>query len=124
MNQIYQNFVTKAVWYVIGDRKSSIAPLANYKWKHTADAIQSLTAFDPDPYDGYAVEYINPSNGRTANPTMAAWMQYLPSGLATKAHRHNHSTIYQVKEGEGYSIINGVRFDIEQEQVLDINNGK
>ena len=86
----------------------------------------------------------------------------LPSGLATKAHRHTHSTIYQVKEGEGYSIINGVRFDwskgdyfvvpnwawhehaaikdtylfsvsdlpimerfdIEQEQVLDTNNGK
>ena len=105
---------------------------------------------------------MNPSNGQTANPTMAAWMQYLPSGLATKAHRHTHSTIYQVKEGEGYSIINGVRFDwskgdyfvvpnwawhehaatkdtylfsvsdlpimerfdIEQEQVLDTNNGK
>jgi len=146
----------------IGDRKSSIAPLANYKWKHTVDAIQGLTAFDPDPYDGYAVEYINPSNGQTANPTMAAWLQYVPSGLATKAHRHTHSTIYQVKEGEGYSIINGVRFDwskgdyfvvpnwawhehaatkdtylfsvsdlpimerfdIEQEQVLDTNNGK
>ena len=48
----------------IGDRKSSIAPLANYKWKHTVDAIQGLTAFDPDPYDGFAVEYINPSNGK------------------------------------------------------------
>ena len=62
----------------IGDGKSSIAPLANYKWQRTVDAIQGLTAFDPDPYDGYAVEYINPSNGQTANPTMAAWLQFLP----------------------------------------------
>ena len=35
----------------------------------------------------------------------------LTKRLATKAHRHTHSTIYQVKKGEGYSIINGVRFD-------------
>lgn len=95
----------------VSDRYSSIAPLANYKWQKTVDAIKGLTQFDPDPYDGYAVEYINPSNGQTANPTMASWMQYLPSGLHTKAHRHTHSSIYHVKEGSGYSIINGVRFD-------------
>jgi gentisate 1,2-dioxygenase len=95
----------------IADRKSSIAPLANYKWNRTVDAIQGLTAFEPDQYDGFAVEYINPSNGKTANPTMSAWMSFLPSGMHTKAHRHTHSCIYHVKEGEGYSIINGVRFD-------------
>jgi gentisate 1,2-dioxygenase len=95
----------------ISDRYSSVSPLANYKWKRTVDAIQGLTNFEPDPYDGYAVEYINPSNGNDANPTMGAWMQLLPKGFHTQAHRHTHSVIYHVRQGSGYTIINGERFD-------------
>ncbi len=39
-------------------------------------------------------------------------MQKLPKGFHTKkAHRHTHSTIYQVHQGSGYTVINGVRFD-------------
>jgi gentisate 1,2-dioxygenase len=106
----------------IADRKSSIAPLANFKWQRTVDAIQGLRAFDPDPYDGYAVEYINPSNGETANPTMASWMQFLPSGFHSKAHRHTNSPIYCVKEGAGYTVINGVRFDWKKGDYFIIPN--
>ncbi|GAB6258257.1 cupin domain-containing protein [Peribacillus sp. NPDC055009] len=95
----------------VSDRYSQVAPLANYKWKGTKAAIEGLMNFEPDPYDGFAVEYINPSNGQTANPTMGAWMQKLPKGFHTKAHRHTHSTIYQVHQGSGYTVINGVRFD-------------
>ncbi|MBA4537494.1 cupin domain-containing protein [Bacillus aquiflavi] len=95
----------------LNDRSYSIAPLANFKWQGTVDAIQGLANFDPDPFDGYAVEYINPSNGQTANPTMGAIMQLLPKGFHTKAHRHTHSSIYHVFKGSGYTIINGVRFD-------------
>ncbi|WP_318509079.1 cupin domain-containing protein [Bacillus sp. T3] len=95
----------------ISDRYSSIAPLANFKWSQTEKAIKGLMNFEPDLYDGYAVEYINPSNGQTANPTMGSWMQFLPAEFHGKAHRHTHSSIIHVKDGEGYSIINGVRFD-------------
>lgn len=106
----------------ISDRKSKIAPLANYKWKRTVDAIEGLKNFEPDPYDGYAVEYINPSNGQTANPTIATWMQFLPKGFHSKAHRHTHSSIYHVFRGSGYSIINGVRFDWSQGDYFVIPN--
>lgn len=95
----------------ISDRNSKVAPLGNYKWNKTLQAIEGLSRFEPDPYDGYAVEYINPSNGETANPNIGAWMQKLPKGFHSKAHRHTHSAIYQVFKGSGYSIINGVRFD-------------
>lgn len=106
----------------INDRYSSVAPLANYKWKRTEDAIKGLTRFEPDPYDGYAVEYINPSNGQTANPTMGAWMQLLPKGFRTKSHRHTHSTIYQVHQGSGYTVINGERFDWKKGDYFCIPN--
>lgn len=45
---------------------------------------------------------------------MAAWLQYLPSGLATK-----DTYLFSVSD---LPIME--RFDIEQEQVLDTNNGK
>jgi gentisate 1,2-dioxygenase len=92
-------------------RYSSKAPLGSYKWAGTEAAINGLSRFEPDPFDGYGVEYINPSNGETAFPTIAAWMQKLPAGFKGKAHRHTHASIYHVHEGSGYSIINGVRFD-------------
>ena len=45
---------------------------------------------------------------------MATWLQYLPSGLATK-----DTYLFSVSD---LPIME--RFDIEQEQVLDTNNGK
>lgn len=95
----------------IGDGKYTIAPLANFKWNRTVDAIKGLMDFDPNAFDGYAVEYINPSTGKSANPTLATWMQFLPKDFHTKAHRHTHSTIYHAYQGSGYTVINGVRFD-------------
>lgn len=95
----------------ISDRYPKIAPLGSYKWAQTSAAIEGLSRFEPDPYDGYAVEYINPSTGNTANPNIASWMQKLPKGFHSKAHRHTSSTIYQVHQGSGYTVIDGVRFD-------------
>lgn len=85
----------------ISDRHPKVAPLGNYKWNKTLQAIKGLTRFEPDPYDGYVVELLNPSTGQTANPNIGVWMQMLPKGLHSKAHRHTHSSIYQVFKGSG-----------------------
>lgn len=106
----------------IGDREPKIAPVGSYKWKQTLAALKGLSRFEPDVYDGYAVEFINPSTGKTANPNIAAWMQMLPAGFHSKAHRHTSSTIYQVFKGSGYSVINGVRFDWSEGDVLVVPN--
>jgi gentisate 1,2-dioxygenase len=98
----------------VSDRKPQAAPLGAFKWSQTKAALDSLSDFEPDPFDGVAVEYINPSTGKTANPNIAAWMQKLPAGFHSKAHRHTHSVIYHVFRGSGYSVINGIRFDWSQ----------
>lgn len=95
----------------VGDDKFTVAPLANYKWDRTQEGIKGLMNFDPDPHHGFAVEYINPSTGKSANPTLGTRMQYLPAGMHTKALRHTHSTVYHAHKGEGYTVINGVKFD-------------
>ncbi|WP_248930521.1 cupin domain-containing protein [Paenibacillus hamazuiensis] len=95
----------------IHDRTPQKAPLGSFKWPQTLAALNGLSRYEPDPYDGYAVEFINPSTGKTACPTIASWMQKLPAGFRSKAHRHTSSTIYHVFKGEGCTVIDGVRFD-------------
>lgn len=106
----------------ISDRHAKSAPLGSYKWSQTLAALEGLSRFEPDPYDGYAVEFINPSNGKTANPNIASWMQKLPGGFHSKAHRHTSSTIYQVFKGKGYTVINGIRYDWSQGDFLVVPN--
>lgn len=106
----------------VGDDQYKVAPLANYKWDKTVEGIQGLMQFDPDPHHGFAIEYINPSTGGSANPTLGNRMQYLPSAMHTKALRHTHSTVYQVHKGEGYTIINGKRFDWKQGDYFVVPN--
>jgi gentisate 1,2-dioxygenase len=95
----------------ISDRKASLAPLGRYTWEQTKRGLDGLKQFTADPYDGYAVEYINPSTGKDANDRIGARMQILPPGFQGKAHRHVHSTVYHAFKGKGYTIMNGVRFD-------------
>ena len=97
----------------ISDRKPSPAPLGRYTWDLTKQAIDGQSQFEPDPYDGFAVEYINPSTGKDANGRIGARMQGLPVGFKGKAHRHTHSSVYVVHKGKGYTVINGERFDWE-----------
>lgn len=106
----------------VGDDQYKVAPLANYKWDQTVAGIKGLMEFDPDPHHGFAIEYINPSTGGSANPTLGNRMQYLPATMHTKALRHTHSTVYQVHKGEGYTVINGKRFDWKQGDYFVVPN--
>lgn len=95
----------------IANRKEELAPLGRYKWEYTKQGLDGLSEFDPDPIDGYAVEYINPTNGKDANDRIGARMQKLPPEFQGKAHRHVHSNVYHVYKGEGYTVMNGVVFE-------------
>jgi gentisate 1,2-dioxygenase len=106
----------------ISDRKPKAAPLGAYKWHLTKQSLDGLSRFEPDAFDGFAVEFINPSTAATAHPNIASWMQKLPNGFRSKAHRHTSATIYQVYKGAGYSVINGVRFDWSQGDYFVIPN--
>ncbi|WP_372814357.1 cupin domain-containing protein [Paenibacillus sp.] len=95
----------------VSDRTPQIAPLGRYKWEQTSRGLEGLSRFDPDPIEGYAVEYINPSTGKDANDRIGARMQKLPLKFRGKAHRHVHSCVYHAFKGKGYTVMNGVRFD-------------
>lgn len=95
----------------ISDRQPKSVALGRYKWGLAKQALDGLSEFDPDPIDGFAIEYINPSNGKDANNRIGARMQKLPPHFKGRAHRHVHSNVYHVFKGQGYTVMNGVRFD-------------
>ncbi|WP_245632691.1 cupin domain-containing protein [Alicyclobacillus kakegawensis] len=95
----------------ISDRNRKRSPLTAYRWQPTEQALQRMAALPPDACDAYAVEYINPATGGDADGRIGARMQCLPPGFAGKAHRHVHSTVYCAYRGQGYTVINGVRFE-------------
>jgi gentisate 1,2-dioxygenase len=95
----------------VSDRQPRSVALGRYKWGLTKQALNGLSEFEPDSVEGFAIEYINPSNGKDANNRIGARMQKLPPQFQGKAHRHVHSNVYHVHKGQGYTVMNGTRFD-------------
>lgn len=86
--------------------------LLAYKWEKTKGTLHHLSQLqEADPFDGYAVDYINPLTGGSADPRIGTTMQKLPPGMHTQAHRHVHTAVYHVLEGTGYTVINGQKFE-------------
>jgi gentisate 1,2-dioxygenase len=82
-----------------------------YKWEQTRTLLDRLSKHKGDPYDAIMVEYVNPETGQSVLPTMSFHMQLLRPGEQTLHHRQSSSAVYCVIEGEGYTEIDGVRFE-------------
>lgn len=89
------------------------APL-HYRWEETYRSLKLLAQTDGHPYDGVALEYVNPATGGSTLPTLSCWMQMLRPGERTKVHRHTSTSIYHVFRGSGTSVINGEPFHWEK----------
>lgn len=95
------------------------SPLLKYEWAPTYEALQKYARVtDGSPFDGVLMEYVNPDTGGPVMQTIGAHMQMLRPGERTKAHRQTGSFVYQCCKGEGYSIINGKRFDWRERDIF------
>lgn len=95
------------------------SPLFKYQWEPTYEALQRYAKVsDGSPFDGLLMHYTNPVTGGHVMSTIGASMQLLRPGFVGKAHRHTGSFLYQVAKGQGYSIINGHRFDWNQRDIF------
>jgi gentisate 1,2-dioxygenase len=81
-----------------------------YRYKDVMTALNRLAKHEPDPYDGYFVEYVSPESGGPVLPTMSFTMQMFAPGTRTLAHRHTSSTVYCCASGKGVTVIDGARF--------------
>jgi gentisate 1,2-dioxygenase len=84
-----------------------------YRWQDTYATLKRLSDGPGSPFDGVALEYVNPQGGRTM-PTLSCGIQLLRGGEITRTHRHNSSTVYHAFRGSGTTIIDGKKFDWDQ----------
>ena len=89
------------------------APL-HYRWEDTYRSLQALAGTPGDPYDGVALDYVNPLTGGSTLPTLACRAQMLRPGERTRAHRHNSTSIYHAFRGSGATVINGETLEWEK----------
>lgn len=89
------------------------APL-HYRWRDTYPALKRLAEGSPHPYEGYAMEYVNPQTGGPTLPTLSCWIQLLRPGQRTQSHRHTSTVLYHAFRGSGTTVINGQPFHWEK----------
>ena len=104
----YAEGTLKPAWAA---RNESWSPLFHYQWDRTYRALQELAKVGASPYDDVAMEFTNPTTGGPVLSTMSCWVQLIRPGIRTQAHRQTSSAIYHVHEGQGYTVIDGQRFD-------------
>jgi len=88
-------------------------PPFRYAWEDTYSTLQALkeSETEGDPYNGILLTYTHPLNGGPTLPTFACELQLLTPKLMTRTHRHISTTIYQVFQGEGATVVDGERME-------------
>jgi gentisate 1,2-dioxygenase len=91
--------------------RSGSAPVFCYPYTRSREALETLRRNGPiDPWSGVKMQYINPVTGGYPMPTIAAFLQLLPSGFRGQPSRSTDSTVYSVAEGRGRSRIGASTF--------------
>jgi gentisate 1,2-dioxygenase len=86
-------------------------PAFCYKWAETERLLDRIGESPGDPCDGIILDYVNPVTGGPTLPTMACALQLLRPLERTASHRHTSNVIYHVFDGEGVTVVNGVRYN-------------
>lgn len=87
------------------------SPILAYKWADAERSLENLAQVEADPFDDIALEYTNPHTGGPVMRTFSCQIQMLRPGVHTAAHRHTGSWVYLGFEGNGATVIDGVRFE-------------
>jgi gentisate 1,2-dioxygenase len=90
-----------------------VAPL-HYRWSDTYAALQQLAEKVPDPYDGVALDYVDPLTGGPTFPTLLCRIQMFRPGERTQSHRHRSTSIYHVFRGRGTTKVDGTTLEWQQ----------
>ena len=79
-------------------------PSLIYPYERSRTALDRLyRSGSVDSCHGVKLQYINPVTGGFAMPTIATFLQFLPSGFEGSPYRSTDATVFCVREGRGRS---------------------
>ena len=97
------------------EAKSPTSPVMKYPYSRTRQVLDTMKKTEKwDPCHGLRLMYVNPVDGKSAMPTMGAFMQLLPKGFSTSTYRSTDATVYSVVEGSGKTKIGDKVFEWQQ----------
>jgi gentisate 1,2-dioxygenase len=95
------------------------SPMLSYSYERTRDALSRLSCGGPPhPSHGYKLQYINPVTASHPFPTMAVYVQLLPSGFKGRRYRATDGTVFCVVEGHGRLSCGDARFDFAARDIF------
>jgi hypothetical protein len=94
-----------------GQPSPAYSPLLAYRWEETDAALAALLDERGGPMA--SVEFVKPTPGAPALPTMACEMHRLAPGDRSPTRRKVGSSVFVAYRGAGTTVINGERFDWE-----------
>jgi gentisate 1,2-dioxygenase len=98
---------------------SKTTPIFSYPYARTREALEQMRRNDRwHPCHGVKMQYINPSTGGPAMPTIGAFIQLLPRGFDGRRYRSTDGTVYCVVEGRGRTRIGDSVFDWQPKDVF------
>jgi gentisate 1,2-dioxygenase len=92
------------------------SPLFIYRYRDSDAVLDDLLKARGGPVA--SLEFVNPSNGAAALPTLGCEMHRLVPGHRTRPARRVGSSVFVVFRGTGHSTINGELFDWERGDVF------
>jgi len=99
--------------------KSSSAPVFTYPYERSRQALDWLWRNDAlHECHGFKMQYANPVTGGYPLPTIAAFLQLLPSGFCGAKYRSTDSTIYSVVEGQGRTQMGDYSFEWKERDIF------
>ena len=84
------------------ERGTGASPVFAYPFDYAYEALEHLRAHsDWDACHGVKMEYIDPTTGGPAIPTISTFLQLLPQGFVTAPYRTTASSVVTVVRGRG-----------------------
>ena len=100
-------------------RHSLTTPIFSYPYERTREALERMRRADTwHPCHGLKMQYINPSTGGPAMPTIGAFIQLMPAAFSGAEHRSTDATVYCVVEGRGRTRVGERVFEWEPNDVF------
>jgi gentisate 1,2-dioxygenase len=91
----------RSLWPVDFDRGAA-SPVFSYPYARSREALEQLARQSAlDPCHGVRMEYIDPTGGGPAIPTISTFLQLVPQGFVTEPYRSTASAVYAVVAGRG-----------------------
>lgn len=100
--------------------RTAASPLAAYRWEYTDAALRQQLELEDEGYPATlglghaAIRYSNPTTGGDVMPTIRCEFHRLRPGTSTPTRHEVGSSVWQVFEGSGTVILDGIEHAVEK----------